>query len=69
MIFFLKQKLGSNFLFNFSSNDSCFFFFFRLGNGAFCWAREDREAMTDVSIVLAADGKGKSCPNVIERMT
>lgn len=25
------------------------------GNGAFCWTKEDREAMTDVSIVLAAD--------------
>ena len=35
------------------------------GGGTFCWTKEDREAMADVSIVLAADGRG--CRNVIDQ--
>ena len=33
-----------------------FCFLLRPGNGPFCWTKEDQEALTDVSIVLAADG-------------
>ena len=66
------DKLSSFYMFYFifvrkKSDPILFPVLFRLGKGAFCWTKEDREAMTDVSIVLAADGKGKACPNVIDQ--
>ena len=33
------------------------FFLFYLGEGAFCWTKEDQEVLTNVTVVLAADGE------------
>ena len=33
------------------------FFLFYLGEGAFCWTKEDQEVLKNVTVVLAADGE------------
>ena len=33
------------------------FFLFYLGEGAFCWTKEDQEVLKNMTVVLAADGE------------
>lgn len=55
----LKAKTGVQFSFQLQQY-LLFPVLFRPGNGtrAFCWTNEDREALAEVSIILAADGRG-----------
>ena len=39
-----------------------FCFLLRPGNGPFCWTKDEQEALTEVSIVLAADGELRDSP-------
>ena len=57
----LPQKTKTRVQFSFQLQQYLLFpVLFRPGNGtrAFCWTNEDREALAEVSIILAADGRG-----------